>query len=282
MLARTTHMIYIVTVAALLAALLIQPALRRSGQQADNDLAAGELATADADGTDLDDPDLTELAMLEADRPLAAAPGAGPGPSEGPELRRPMPHAEGQPPRPGDRGAARAARMSPELIERCLDVAREIDREMGDRLARQRDRDPAKFARTMRVEVGRRLIAMAQLKERNPELYQLKLSEITMNVQVHKLAGQLREAMKSGDAKRIEPLKNQLRTQLQIQQALSLKSRGDTICAYEEQLERLREDLSHEADNFALMVDARMQHLLENDHRTPGPAPAGAGNGKPE
>src|SRR5207253_3453071 len=114
----------------------------------------------------------------------------------------------------------------------CVEVAREIDHETGERLAMLRQKNPAEFERVMRV-AGRRLMAMAQLKQRDPALYRVKISELSQDMLVKNVASQLRQALRTNDTGQIDSLKIQLHNVLRIQQAMWLKSRGEYVCRLE-------------------------------------------------
>jgi hypothetical protein len=70
-----------------------------------------------------------------------------------------------------------ATQLTPELIERVLEVANEIDPVLASRLRASRQRDPASFQRAL-LTSGRRLVAMAELKQADPKLYETKLAEL--------------------------------------------------------------------------------------------------------
>ena len=139
----------------------------------------------------------------------------------------------------------------------CLEVARDIDPELGRELMRKHEKNPAEFEQALRSgQVGRGLWSLVQLRQRDPHLYQLKISEMTQSLQINRKAAELHDAMKSSDAGRIDSLKAQLRELLQLQLAMSLKSRGEYLCAIEDQVKKLREEIEHDAKNFHSIIDA--------------------------
>ena len=171
----------------------------------------------------------------------------------------------------GDGMPARGDRepWSQEMIDRCLDVAHDIDPDLASQLAQKRQKNPDEFESTVqRGQVGRRLQSMVQLKVRDPDLYRLKISEMTQTLQINRVAAKLQQAMQSSDLREAEALKNQLRQLLQIQLAMSLKSRAEYLCRIEEQVQRLREEIDHDAANFRTIVEARIQQVLQQPHQT--------------
>jgi hypothetical protein len=159
--------------------------------------------------------------------------------------------------------------LDPQVIDQCIEVARDIDPELGDELAAKRKNSAAEFDSEMQHgQVGRRLWAMVQLKQRDPDLYQLKISEITQSLLINRVAGRLQEAMTRDDPAEVKALREQLRNLLQIQFAMSLKARGEYLCRIEDQVRALREEIDHDAANFHQIVDARMRVLLEQPAST--------------
>jgi hypothetical protein len=159
---------------------------------------------------------------------------------------------------------ARQSRQQQELIQRWLEVAYDIDPALGAKLTQLSQESPAKFDRTMRHgNVGRNLNSMAVLKQRDPDLYQTKVSLMMQTVQVNRIAAQLREAIRTNSTGQIETLNAKLKTALEHQLGTEIKDKGDYICRIEEQLERAREDLIREAVNFPHTIEARMAAHLK-------------------
>jgi hypothetical protein len=166
--------------------------------------------------------------------------------------------------REGDRmpGQHGPPRLTPDLVARSLEVAGDVDQELAERLSKAHDKDPQEFERLMRQGgIGWRLMSMAQLKQRDPELYRAKVSELSTAIQIERVAKQLRDARRTGSAGDAEAYEHQLRTLLQIQLAMSIKARGDILCRLEERMGDIRKDLEHEASNFQSTIEARMKML---------------------
>jgi len=158
-------------------------------------------------------------------------------------------------------------RWTPDLIDQCLEVAAAIDPDLGIQLAAKRgktDADEAKFLKELQQSaVGSRLLAMTQLKNRDPELYKTKISELSSAMQVRRQAAQLREAMQSGSEGQVESLREQLRGQLRVQLALSIKARGDYICKLDERIHAARQQLERDVKHFDETVERELQALTQ-------------------
>src|SRR5262245_40392345 len=161
MLSKTAHIVYITVIVVLLAALLMQrgPVPGESQPRTDHDA----IPVAD-DVAGQDDEILKELSPLSTSESIDASRTAG-------DDRR-MRGSTGDP--NWDRGIRPDANrtLPPEVVTRCVEVASDIDADLGSRLAKLRDKDPVALERQLRrSQEGRRLLAMAQLKDREPDLY---------------------------------------------------------------------------------------------------------------
>lgn len=300
-LSRLTHALLVVAVIALSVALI--QAHHAAGPQATiNASPAGNAMIVTAPR------DQTEVAILpaglfdELDIALAqsddlgiggfdshqngnSTPPSAPKPAAGPEQAADPANIplDGQRDRPGRRGSMPdrggsphgPPRLTAELVDRCIEIAREADSELGSRLAEARDKNPQEFERLMRQGgFGWRLMSMAQLKQRDPELYKAKVAELSQSVQIERTAKQLREAKKNGSQGDIDSYEHQLRTMLQIQLAMSIKARGEMLCHFDERVIELRKDLEREAVNFQTTIEARMKSLSTEPPAAATVAPA--------
>jgi len=158
-------------------------------------------------------------------------------------------------------------RWTPELIDQCLEVAADIDPDLGIQLASKRGKtaeEQTKFLKELQQSaVGSRLLAMTQLKQRDPELYQTKIGELSSAMQVRRMAAKLREAMQNGSEGQIESLREQLRGLLRVQLALSIKARADYICKLDERIHAARQQLEHDVQHFQESVERELQALTQ-------------------
>lgn len=156
-----------------------------------------------------------------------------------------------------------APTLDPTLVDACLDVAEQIDPELADRLRHLCAEDQEAFERVMRTH-GRRLVGLVDLRERDPELYEQKLTEMRFESQVSRAVRELREAQREGSQGQIDAATDELRILLRMQVALSIKARGDYIRRLEEHIESLREDLERDVAGFDEAVDRRLQRYLKS------------------
>jgi hypothetical protein len=154
--------------------------------------------------------------------------------------------------------------LTPELMDRCIEIAQVINPALAEKLARMRDGDLELFKKRL-WNNGRQLIALAQLQERDPQLYSIKVAHLLIDVNVADLAEQFREALRAGDVDQVNRLEPVLMQRVNAQVILSLTER-------ERYLDRLREHIVHlecelEDDRTAVdrLVDNRFREVLGDE-----------------
>lgn len=153
--------------------------------------------------------------------------------------------------------APRAVVLDAGMVERCLEVADDVDPELGRRLRELRDRDPEIFVR--RLQGSRSLIKLAELKSREPSLYDLKRRELQNERDVAELTARLREAAAAGAS--IEGLAGTLRMQVILQQAFRYHARQSWLGRLEDRVSRLERSLDEEKATIDARVDRRLDAL---------------------
>lgn len=150
---------------------------------------------------------------------------------------------------------------TPELVERWLEVAEEVDPAKARRLREMCHHDPEEFNRVMR-QTGRAIIGLAELKSEDPELYRLKLGELRIEAQVEVATAALTEAIRSGDPAAVSAREEDLRRWIRMQVLHSIKARGDYLLRLKQHVQRLEEELAYEAENFEQTVDKRFHEIV--------------------
>ena len=150
--------------------------------------------------------------------------------------------------------------LSPELIEQCLEVARDVDPALADRLEAIRREQPAEdFARALRE--ARHLVTLTRLKNEDPQLYDVKVKELRIDAQVDRVLERLLEAQRTSSTAAAD-LEAQLHGLVQQQVAVSLVARGMYLRRLNDQMKSLRVQLDHDLGHFRQAVDRRMKRLL--------------------
>ncbi len=218
--------------------------------------AAAPSSIAEPLPVECDDDVMQQLAMLDV-------------PDHNDLLRRSLgDHARGAAADAASESAPPVSRWRQELYARCIEVAKDIDANLAKHMSDLRQRDPAEFDRSMR-QSGRKLLAMAELKERDPDLYGAKLIELRMELNVRQKSRELREARAAGNRTESDSLEKQLRTALMNQLLLSIKARGDIICQLQERIDTMKAELQYDAVHFNELVEERFKAAIDPASASP-------------
>jgi hypothetical protein len=150
--------------------------------------------------------------------------------------------------------------FTPEFIDRCIEVANDLDPAVARRFEELRKRKPETFERALRL--SRHLVFLAVLKERDDELYQLKLQEFKLDAQTRRLAQQVREAQRLGQTAPAARLEEELRSLVKLQLVQSIKARGEYLLKLREQVRAIEAELDRDAVRLSQDVDRRVAELL--------------------
>ncbi|MEY3026736.1 MAG: hypothetical protein RLZZ238_1633 [Planctomycetota bacterium] len=182
------------------------------------------------------------------------------------------PRAGGFGPRGGDRlgveglvdglvggGADGLARreLTDEDLARVVEVAREVSPEWGDGLAARREQSPDQLRVLLRTS-GRRLLGLAALKERAPEVYAAKIAELKAQAVTERVASELRRAEEAVEAvsgqgaareaaeARVAELEQRLSAAAASQIDATLAARRAEIEALEQRLAAIRTEIAQD------------------------------------
>ena len=139
-------------------------------------------------------------------------------------------------------------RLSPEQIELVLETAREIFPEWAERLESLREQDPEGLDRAIAGN-ARRLFALAMLRDRNPDLFKMKVEELRNQMELRRLSEKMRELAEIGDEAAIDSMREEIRVLAAKHIDLGLRTRAMELAAMDEAIRRMRTEL--EADSLA-------------------------------
>ncbi len=164
-------------------------------------------------------------------------------------------------------------RLSAEDIQRCLAVAREVDPQLAQRLEDlQRESPGPAFERA--IAGARYLRALANLKQRDPQLYNVKIMELQTDASIDGLLGEIRELRRDGIAS--EGLEARLHALVRVQVGYSIAARGMALRRLNEHVQKVTDKLAEDSKDFEKTVEHRLAELLEQVGEAPGQnAPVG-------
>jgi hypothetical protein len=164
------------------------------------------------------------------------------------------PRGEGDGP---EQGEERGRRLSPEQIELVVETAREVFPEWASRIEALREQDPEGLDRAIAGN-ARRLFALAMLRERNPDLYKMKVEELRNQMELRRLSGLMRELAESGDQAALASTREEIRVLAAKHVDLGLRTRAMELAAMDEAIRRMRTELEAES----LARDAAIDELV--------------------
>ena len=170
--------------------------------------------------------------------------------------------------------------LSTEQMDRIIAVARDLSPELAARLDEARSRDADSFRSALGAQ-AKRLGSLAVLRERRPELYEIRIQELRLEAQVLALGEQLHSAIDAGrtdDAARLEAT---LRPLVLSFVDSNLRSRAVELASLDAMMRELRVDLERDARQRTDTVEQWVNALREGKEpvalggRRPADAQAG-------
>jgi len=146
--------------------------------------------------------------------------------------------------------------MPQEMIDRVIAVARDVSPELATQLAEQCTKSPDEMSQAMR-QSARRLVALAVLKERNPDLYAIRVEDVRLQLELRTLGDAYRAAEAAGDATKVAALGVQIAAKVRVQVDIDLKARAQELVALDEQMKAMRDDLVKEQRSTDVRVAER-------------------------
>ncbi|MEI6474674.1 MAG: hypothetical protein WCO75_04715 [Planctomycetota bacterium] len=148
--------------------------------------------------------------------------------------------------------------MPPEMIDRVIAVARDVSPELAAQLEERRTMAPDEMSQAMR-QSARRLVALAVIKERNPNLYAIRVEDVRLQLELRTLGDAYRAAQEAGDASKAAALGVQIAAKVRAQVDIDLKARAQELIALDEQMKAMRDDLVQEQRG----TDARVAERID-------------------
>jgi|GEM_PF-1920645 len=162
-----------------------------------------------------------------------------------------------------DGGARRGGsprQLSEQEIDKVIATAREIDASWAEMLEKMRAKDPVKLRERIGMVAGK-LMGLSMLRERQPELYQVRVESFRLQRQIRKVIDQLAQARESKDQA------TEAVTLIQAQQLagtlvdLELKARAYELVAIDKALKESRLKLQRDITERELRVQTTMQEI---------------------
>jgi hypothetical protein len=153
--------------------------------------------------------------------------------------------------------------LQPQFVDRCLEIAQEIDSGLAKQLTSLCQDDPEDLERLIR-RTYRRLTALAELKASDPGLFAIKLDELKIDAEIMTLTHDLCEAAAESDGKgpQVQVLRSRLEGVVRVRQALALKARKAYIERLQEHITAMKAKLSEDTKVFDQLVSRQITEIL--------------------
>ena len=160
----------------------------------------------------------------------------------------------------GGRTPMAEMQLSPAMIEHCLEVVKEIDPELAGQLAAICENDPEALQKIIRRQ-GHRLGSLIRLQESDPDLFDVKVTELKIDAEIYHVANYLQSldpedtAMQAG----IAELEGLVRAKTEI----TIEAQSLYIMRLERHLAGLQSKLADTSARLEEIVQKRMDQLLK-------------------
>lgn len=163
--------------------------------------------------------------------------------------------------------------MPPEMRAKVLAVATDVSPELGEKLQKAFDAMGPDDAVRALPQNARRLMALVVLKERNPDLYQTRVEDLRLQLELHALGGKYQAAQAANDQAAMQRLDGEISVQARRQVAAELKARGQELKALADQLDRMKSELLTETQQQDARVAERIEAVKAGQPLRPRPLP---------
>jgi hypothetical protein len=145
------------------------------------------------------------------------------------------------------------------MIERVMEIAKEVDPDLGARLGAMCQEDPEVFKSLIKRQ-GRGLGSLLKLREIDPDLFEVKLNELKLDAEILLVSNSIRELGTDEDVTQAQIAT--LRGLVRAKTALSIRVQTLSINRLERHIAALRQKIADTSDRFDEVVEERVEELL--------------------
>lgn len=184
-----------------------------------------------------------------------------PGPHEFPEIVIPAP-PDGEGPGGGDDEPV----LTPRQTEEVLEVLREYDPELAQRLEAWRQRSPERVGEVLRPQLSN-LWQLVYLRRNNPEMFRLRVQDYRLSRATTELGRALREAREANDEERARQLRAELEDRVRQHFKLRQEIREFELAQLEKRIEELRQQIEKRRGQGEQLIQERVRELIGESDR---------------
>jgi hypothetical protein len=149
--------------------------------------------------------------------------------------------------------------ITPNMVEHILDIAKDIDPELAAQLASMCEKDPDALHKIIRRQ-GHRLGSLIRLRESDPELYEVKVTELKIDAEIYHVAESIR-GQNPTDPETIAQIM-QLEGLIRAKTEMTIQSQSFYIERLERHLSALQTRLIERKSRVDEIVKKRLSQLL--------------------
>lgn len=178
----------------------------------------------------------------------------GPPRDNGDELREPRESSD------GDRKSHRWGPMSDEDVSSALEVVHELYPDLSERMLALQQEDPEKLRSTLEKRFPR-VRFMVMLKNKDPEMYELRVSDIQLSRATDRLKERIKLAREEDDRKGYKDFRKELEEVLTQHFDVRQSIRQREVAYLKERVEKLEEDLDQRDDDRKDLIEKQLNEL---------------------
>ncbi len=149
--------------------------------------------------------------------------------------------------------------MPQQVVERVMEIAKELDPELAEQLDKMCHDDPEAFRKTVRRQ-GRRLASLVHTRESDPDLFEVKLNELKLDAEINQVTRSIRELGVDEEVSQAQMAT--LRGLVRAKIALNIRVQTLSINRLEQHIEALRKRIADTSERFDEVVEEQLDKLL--------------------
>lgn len=173
-------------------------------------------------------------------------------------------HREDKPGSEDRRGFDRRP-LTDEQIEAAVDMVRRMHPKWAEEIERAMDEHPERVKQM--ISRNPRLRYMLELRERHPELFELRVEDARLSREQYELAHNMRAAREAGEEAEADELQGRLVEVVTEHFDIRQRIRQIELKQLEARLEQLRHELEERTDSRDRLIDERVAQLAEHGRR---------------
>jgi len=168
--------------------------------------------------------------------------------------------------------------LSAEQRERALAVLRDVNPRLAEKMEEALKSDKASRAERMLARMSPRLLEMDQIKQRDPEAYELRVADNRAKLDTIRIAGKLRRAKANGETDDAAQYETELRENLDKHFEIRQRLREKELQLLEQRIERMRVELKEHRAKKQQLIEQSLTRIrdgraeADEDHE-PGDRP---------